>query len=208
MFAKGQKYIVGLTGGIGSGKTTVSDLFNDKGIDVVDADLVARDVVKLNSEGLRQVVQHFGPEITNADGTLNRSRLRETVFANSAAKDSLNAILHPLIRQEMLNQLNNTQSQYCILSAPLLFENKLHLGVNRSLAVDVDESVQKIRALSRDGGDLTTIEAIIAAQIARKERLSLADDIVDNNGDISALNEQVDELHKKYLHLSSIEVKT
>jgi dephospho-CoA kinase len=207
MAAIEHKFIVGLTGGIGSGKTTVSDLFKEFHVDVVDADVVARDVVEPGSDGLSQVTALFGKDVLTTSGELDRSKLRELIFADTSAKDKLTAILHPLIREEMLNQLRDTQSQYCILSAPLLFENKLHEWTNRSLAVDVDENTQKTRTLQRDGGNRATIEAIIASQISRENRLALADDVIDNNQDRAALTKQVNELHKKYLHLSSIELK-
>jgi len=207
MQALANKFIVGLTGGIGSGKSTVSALFEAKGIDVVDADVVAREVVQAGSEGLAQVSQAFGNSVLATDGSLDRAALRLRVFSDTSAKNTLNSILHPLIRKEMLNQLQNTRSQYCILSAPLLFENNLQEWVNRSLAVDLEEGKQKVRAAQRDG-NIQTIEAIMAAQVGRKERVRLADDLINNDNDQAALVKQVDELHKKYLHLSSLEVNS
>lgn len=197
------KYIVGVTGGIGCGKTTVTNLFAAKNIEVVDADIVARDVVVAGSQGLRALVAAFGEKILTPQQTLNRSALREIVFGSTRAKNTVNGILHPLIRESMLNQLKNTQSHYCILSAPLLFENELHQLVNRSLVVDVTQKLQLERTLDRDGGNASTIKSIIAAQVSREKRLSLADDVIDNSHNISSLGPQVDKLHKKYMTLAS-----
>jgi dephospho-CoA kinase len=197
-----KKYIVGVTGGIGCGKTTVTDLFAVKGIEVVDADLVARDVVVIGSEGLKSLVSIFGDKILTSQHTLNRSALREIIFTDTNAKEKVNAILHPLIREEMVNQLKNTKSLYCILSAPLLFENKLQRLVNRNLVVDITEPQQLLRTLARDGGIAGTIENIIATQVSRKERLALANDVIDNSKAISLLTPQVDSLHTKYSSLA------
>jgi len=201
------KFIVGLTGGIGSGKSTVADLFVAKGIDIVDADIVAREVVAPNTPGLKAVVACFGEQVLQSDGALDRQKLREIVFNEQAAKENLNAILHPLIREEMLNQLLHTQSEYCLLVAPLLFENKLQSFADLTLAVDVSVNTQLDRTVQRDGGNLATIKGIIAAQISREERIELADDIIDNNQAISQLSQQVNELHKKYIQKSRLKLK-
>ncbi|MFT6738497.1 MAG: dephospho-CoA kinase, partial [Kangiellaceae bacterium] len=192
---KSKKYIVGVTGGIGCGKTTVTNLFAAKGIDIVDADLVARDVVMAGSEGLNALVIAFGDTILSPQNTLNRGALREIVFADSKAKDKVNGILHPLIRQNMMNQLQNTQSHYCILSAPLLFENNLQQFVDRCLVVDITQSQQLERTLGRDGGNANTIKNIMAAQVSREKRLTLANDVIDNSKTQSFLAPQVDSLH-------------
>lgn len=204
---KDSKFIVGLTGGIGSGKSTVSDLFASKGIDIVDADIVAREVVAPNSEGLKAVAARFGEQVCLNNGQLDRQKLREIVFNNTHAKDDLNAILHPLIRQQMLQQLCDSSSQYCILVAPLLFENNLQGLTDQTLAVDVSVETQLNRTVQRDGGNLDTIKGIIAAQISRDDRTRLADDIIDNNRDVSELTQQVNDLHKKYMQKSRLKLK-
>ena len=201
------KYIVGVTGGIGSGKSTVTRLFEDKGIQVVDADIVAREVVAPNSPGLSRIIARFGKHIVSANGDLNRAQLRELVFNNNQAKSDLNKILHPLIREQMLKQLANTSSQYCILVAPLLFENNLQTLCDCSLAVDISQAAQLARTLSRDGGNADTIKGIISAQIPRQERISKADDIIDNSKDEAWLIEQVNALHKKYLQNARLKLK-
>ena len=201
------KYIVGLTGGIGSGKTTVGNLFAAKGVDTVDADIVAREVVAPNSSGLQAIEQRFGPQILLENGELNRHALRELVFSDTAAKNDLNAILHPLIRLEMLNQLANTQSDYCLLIAPLLYENQLESLCNKSIAVDLSEQQQLSRAMARDDSKESTIQGIMAAQISRSERLKKADYIVDNSQSLDALPEQVNDLHKKLMTKSNLHLK-
>lgn len=198
-----KKYIVGVTGGIGCGKTTVTNLFLEKGIEVVDADVVAREVVEPNSQGLLALVDAFGSNILNSDSTLNRGCLREIVFTDETAKSTVNNILHPLIRNSMFEQLINTLSVYCILSAPLLFENQLQQFVSTTLVVDITPQQQLSRTLSRDGGNAKTIEGIMAAQINRDERLALADDIIDNSKSLDLLAPQVARLHQKYMTLSS-----
>lgn len=196
------KYIVGITGGIGCGKTTVTNLFADMDIDVVDADIVAREVVIKGSDGLNALVAHFGKHILLSSGDLNRPALRKIVFDDNEAKKNIDRILHPLIRTNMLQQLINTKSPYCILSAPLLFENNLHKVVTRSVVVDITQAQQMARTIERDGSEVDTIRNIIRSQISRKDRLRLADDIIDNTGHINALPQQVETLHRKYLVLS------
>lgn len=193
------KLIVGVTGGIGCGKTTVTNLFAQHGVDIVDADEVAREVVRPNSKGLKELISHFGQSILNKNNTLNRGALRTLIFADDNAKNTVNTILHPLIREEMLNQLHNTMSQYCILSAPLLLENKLQNLVGQILVIDIPESLQLERTLSRDGGNITTIKSIMRSQVTREQRLAMADDIIDNSRSINNLKPQVNLLHDKYM---------
>ncbi len=196
--------IIGLTGGIGSGKTTVSDAFATLGIDIIDADIVARDVVAIGTPALASIAKQFGPAVLLSDGSLNRAKLRTLVFANQDDKAWLNNLLHPLIRQSMLDQLSASTSPYCLLVAPLLLENKLQQYVDRILVIDVTVETQIARTLRRDQSNRSEIEAIIASQIARKERLAAADDIIDNeNSTLLQVQQRVAELHQYYLSLSS-----
>ncbi len=195
--------IIGLTGGIGSGKTTVSTLFEELGVDIVDADIVARDVVAIGSPALAQIKQTFGEQVLLADGSLNRAKLRTIVFNNEADKQWLNNLLHPLIREAILTQLKATTSPYCLLVAPLLLENKLETYVDRILVIDVAVETQIERTLTRDTSKRAEIEAIIASQISRENRLAAADDVIDNStSDFEALKKTVTALHQRYLILS------
>ncbi|MFC4700274.1 dephospho-CoA kinase [Glaciecola siphonariae] len=199
-------FVVGLTGGIGSGKTTVTNLFAEHGITIVDADIIAREVVAVGSSGLQQIAHHFGKDVLLKSGELNRPKLREIVFAKPEHKAWLDALLHPLIREQMQLQTKQASSAYCILSVPLLVENSLVHMVNRVLVVDVDENTQLKRAVSRDsaqGSDEATIKAIMQNQCTRQERLAVADDVVNNNHSEADLSAQVDTLHTKYLTLAS-----
>lgn len=193
------KFIVGVTGGIGAGKSAATDRFIELGISVVDADIVAREVVEPGSATLNAIAEAFGTEILLEDGGLNRSKMRELVFNDGAAKLKLNAIIHPAIRTEMLSQLQNTSSAYVILSAPLLLENKLEKYVDQVVVVDVPESVQVQRASSRDGVDSAQIKAIMASQCNRQQRLEKADYILDNTGKLEDLQEKVERLHQTFL---------
>lgn len=193
-------YIVGLTGGIGSGKTTASDEFQRLGIDVVDADVIAREVVAPNSEGLNAITQRFGQSILLDDGNLNRAKLREIIFTNEKEKLWLNTLLHPLIRKNILAQIEQSTSPYCVLSAPLLFENNLQSLVNRSLVIDIDEASQIKRTADRDNVTEAQVKSIIQSQIARDKRLALAQDVVKNsNISVEELIKEIHTLHKAYL---------
>ncbi|GAA6204084.1 dephospho-CoA kinase [Thalassotalea sp. SU-HH00458] len=193
------KYIVGLTGGIGSGKTTVSNMFADLGIEIIDADIIARQVVTPNSEALTAIAQHFGQEILLENGELNRSALRSKVFANDDEKKWLNALLHPLIRQSILSALSAASGDYCILSAPLLLENNLHVLVNTVLVVDVSVDTQLKRTCRRDNSDQQEVNAIINSQISREKRIGLANQVIDNeSADLQQIKAQVTTLHKHY----------
>ncbi|WOI38492.1 dephospho-CoA kinase [Alteromonas sp. CI.11.F.A3] len=192
------KIVVGLTGGIGSGKSAATSQFAALGIDIIDADEVARDVVIPGSEGLVKITEHFGSDILLEDGTLNRAALRERVFNSSEEKQWLNQLLHPLIRKTMLQQIADATSHYCILSVPLLVEGNLTELCDRVIVVDCPESMQLERAMQRDGSTKQIIESIMASQATRKERLAAADDVIDNSKTLDFLNEQVLTLHSKY----------
>lgn len=196
------RLIIGLTGGIGSGKTTVSDLFATKGIDIVDADVIARELVAKGSEALAKIEQKFGPQALTEQGELDRAYLRQRVFKAPEEKQWLDDLLHPMVRQQMLLQCQQAQSTYCILSVPLLVENQLLHMVERVLVVDVEEERQLNRASARDNNSRQQIKTIMQAQASRQQRLEFADDIVNNNGSVEALPPQIEHLHQQYLHLA------
>lgn len=193
--------VIGLTGGIGSGKTAVSDLFAKKGIDIIDADVVARQVVEPGSEALLKIADKFGEQSILSDGSLNRPFIRQLVFADKSNKQWIDDLLHPLIRAVMNQQIKQAQSPYCILAVPLLVENGMNKMVDRVLVVDVDEHTQLQRASARDGQSKEQVQKIINAQASRKERLNLADDTIDNSATLDELIPQVERLHKQYLSL-------
>ncbi|MDP2562033.1 dephospho-CoA kinase [Psychrobium sp. 1_MG-2023] len=194
-----KKYIVGLTGGIASGKTTVANLFMELGIDVVDADIVAREVVAQGTHALNAIAKKFGDAVIDEQGELKRSELRRIVFADNQAKAWLNELLHPIIRQEITRQLQQTQSTYCLLVAPLLIENNIQTMVNRVLIIDASEQQQLKRTMERDGCDEAQAQAIMSSQLERNLRLSHADDIIENTGMINKLTNDVKKLHHSYL---------
>lgn len=191
-------YIVGLTGGIGSGKTTVANLFHDLGVQSVDADLVAREVVMPGEPALATIVEHFGAGILQHDGQLDRSVLRAKIFADAAEKHWLNQLLHPLIRQRLLQQLQQCTSSYALLIAPLLLENKLQSYTDRVLVVDVPEELQLSRTMQRDQVPVEQVQNILNSQIARSERLRLADDVLLNTVPVFELQSQIQQLHSRY----------
>ena len=195
-------YIVGLTGGIGSGKTAVSDYFSELGIKVVDADICARIVVEPGKPALQSIVDHFGSSILNADGTLDRARLRQIIFADEAARKWLETLLHPLIFEEMWAQLQSAESPYAILASPLLVEAGQNILCQRVLVVDVSEEIQLQRAVARDANSEEQIKAIMAAQTNREKRVAAADDVLLNDGDLPSLFESVKKLHHHFLSLA------
>ncbi|WP_318418654.1 dephospho-CoA kinase [Photobacterium leiognathi] len=195
--------VIGLTGGIGSGKTTVANLFADTyGIDIIDADIVAREVVEPNTFGLNAIIEKCGKEILLEDGTLNRAKLRDAIFSQPELKTWLNNLLHPLIREKMQQDINQSQSPYCLLVVPLMVENNLQTMTHRLLVVDVDEQVQIQRTQQRDSVSIEQIKNILASQASREQRLDAADDVITNNGDNKALVSQVEQLHLQYLKMS------
>lgn len=191
-------YIVGLTGGIGSGKTTVANLFHDLGVQSVDADLVAREVVMPGEPALDAIVMHFGQDILQNDGQLDRAVLRTRIFADDAEKQWLNQLLHPLIRQRLLQQLQQCTSDYALLIAPLLLENKLQTYTDRVLVVDVPQELQLSRTIQRDQVPSEQVQNILNSQISRPDRLRLADDVLLNTVPISQLQPQIQQLHARY----------
>lgn len=195
-------YVVGLTGGIASGKTTVADLIASEGINLVDADIVAREVVAIGSNGLKQISAHFGEQILLDDGSLNRPLLREKIFSDNANKQWLNNLLHPMIRAELLAQLAASKSAYTLLVVPLLVENKLTTLCNHVLVVDVEEQVQIDRTMARDKVSLQQANAILKSQATREQRLAAADSVVVNN-ERQQLELDIAVLHQKFLELAA-----
>lgn len=191
--------VVGLTGGIGSGKSTVAELFAALGAPVIDTDQLAREVVAPGSDGLRQVVAAFGPEVLGADASLDRRALRARVFAEPARRRQLEELLHPLIERRMHEHIAALAAPYCIVVIPLLVESGWRSRVERVAVVDCPPELQVARAMARDCQDEAPIRAILAAQAERSVRLAAADDIIDNSADLEHLRTQVRELHRSYL---------
>ncbi|NHH89728.1 dephospho-CoA kinase [Pseudoalteromonas sp. MB47] len=194
-------WILGLTGGIGSGKSAISAMFEELGIQVVDADIVAREVVEPGSTGLEKITEHFGEEILTTDGSLDRAKLRAIIFADESQKQWLNNLLHPLIRESMLAQLQQATSQYVILVAPLLFENGLDQFCDHTLLIDVPVEVQITRTTARDNISVELAKQIIASQMPRADKQQKATDTLDNNRLLSEVKIDVQKLHEKYLTL-------
>ena len=197
------KFIVGLTGGIGSGKTTVSDMFAKLHIDIIDADIAARTVVMPGSKALIEIQSNFGQDFITHTGELDRTKLRSRIFSNIDDKTWLNNLLHPLIRTEILSQISQAKSSYCVLVAPLLIENGLQKLVNRVLVINIDEANQISRTAERDPSSVAEIKRIIASQMPSEQRLSFANDVI-NNQDISLeeIQQQVVTLDQKYRTLA------
>ena len=195
-------FVVGLTGGIGSGKTLATDHFERLGITIVDADKVARIVVEPGRPALQEIASHFGDGVINTDGSLNRQALREIVFADPGQRKALERITHPRIAAEIALQLAASTSPYTILVSPLLFESGQHRFAQRTLLIDAHESLQRQRAASRDKVSEAQIEAIMAVQLGREERRARADDVILNDGDISHLHAMVEKTHARYLELA------
>lgn len=195
--------LIGLTGGIGCGKTAVAELFAEQGVPVIDADQVAREVVAPGEAALKELCRHFGDDVLLADGRLDRGRLREIVFHDQQARLELEAILHPRIRKQMQQQLADLVAPYAILAIPLLLETGQQELVDRILVVDCPPDQQIRRVCTRDGGSPSQARGILRAQCSRQDRLSAADDIIDNAGPQTQLRPQVLQLHRKYLALAA-----
>lgn len=195
-------FVIGLTGGIGSGKTAASDYFKQLGIDIVDADVAARVVVEPGTPGLNRITSHFGEDILLKTGELNRALLRQRIFSNPAEKKWLEELLHPLIAREIDRQLAETRSPYVIFVSPLLLETQQHQRCNRILVVDAQVDTQVERAAARDNNSADMIRAIIKNQMPREARLDRADDVLLNDADIDTLHRRIENLHRQYLELA------
>lgn len=193
------KFILGLTGGIGSGKSAASQWFEQHGIVVVDADVVAREIVEVGQPALLEIQQAFGDWVLQKDGTLNRRALREHIFQSNDARRILESITHPAIRQSIIQQLQDAQSPYVILVSPLLFETNQHELTDHTLLIDASIELQIQRAAQRDGQNIEQIHRIIAAQMPREQKQQLADDIVLNDGHLEHLYAHLQPLHEQYL---------
>ena len=197
------KFVLGLTGGIGSGKSAASQWFESQGIAVVDADIVAREVVDIGQPALQQIQQAFGDWVLLEDGSLNRRALREHIFHSPEARKTLENITHPAIRTSILQQLHAAQNPYAILVSPLLFETNQHELTQHTLLIDAAIELQIQRASQRDGQNVEQIQKIIAAQMPREQKRAMADDIVLNDGELEHLYAHLTPLHEKYLQMAT-----
>jgi len=195
-------FVVGLTGGIGSGKSAATDYFATLGIEIVDADIASRTVVTLGKPALKHIEEHFGANILLEDGNLDRAKLRQIIFSNAQEKTWLETLLHPLIREEILESINNAKSPYVILVSPLLLETNQHTLCDRILVIDAREDLQLSRTSKRDNNDIEQVRRIMASQASREERLKHADDTIENNADPGHLHQQIDAIHQHYLKLA------
>lgn len=200
-------YIVGMTGGIGSGKSEAAKLFAELGVPIIDVDMISHELTATGQATLKEICDAFGQDILNDDGSLNRAALRQKIFANSESRAKLEAILHPAIYNGAIEVLHkNTTAPYQILAIPLLFENDRYLKViNRSLVIDSDPAMQIVRASMRDGIAAGDIQKIIDVQMPRSQRNSLADDIILNDGSIEDLRGKIKQVHEKYINTCVID---
>ena len=191
--------IIGITGGIGSGKSAVTQRFEQLGITVVDADLAARVIVEPGRPALTAIAEHFGQGIIQEDGTLDRAALRQRIFADDSQRHWLEQLTHPLIGREIQQQLTAATSPYTVLSSPLLLETSQKDLTDCVVVVDVPEEVQLERTVQRDDNDESQVRRIMAAQMQRQQRLELADIVLDNSRSLAELDSVVEELHKEFL---------
>jgi len=194
---------IGLTGGIGSGKSAASAIFEQHGIDIVDADIVSRKVVEPGQPALKRIITHFSSDILDTNNELDRGKLRQLIFSDPEQKTWLEALLHPIIRNEIIHQLKASNSPYTLLVSPLLFETDQNLLVDRTLLIDVPVELQIKRATKRDNDNTAQIEKIIANQLPREYKIEKADDIISNELDLSSLEKAVKRQHKIYLELAN-----
>ena len=194
-------FLVGLTGGIGSGKSAAAEHFETLGVTCVDADIASRAVVEPGEPALEVIAEHFGSDILDDDGSLNRTKLRHLVFADPAERSWLQNLLHPLISAWLLERIEQAASAYVILVNPLLIESGQHSWCERVLVVDVPEELQVSRTMARDDNTEEQVRNIIKAQALRSQRLGMADDVIVNDQDLPHLHASVEQLHNKYLEL-------
>ncbi|WNJ78806.1 dephospho-CoA kinase [Cedecea neteri] len=197
-------FTVALTGGIGSGKSTVAEAFSRAGVTVIDADVIARQVVEPGQRALALISQHFGSEILLEDGSLNRRALRETIFSSPQQKQWVNNLLHPIIQQQTRDEIARATSPYVLWVVPLLVENNLQQKADRILVVDVSPETQIARTMLRDNVSREHAQQILDAQASREARLAVADDVINNDGSPQDVVVHVDRLHRQYLKLASL----
>ena len=199
-------FVVGLTGGIGCGKSSASQFFSDLGIDVIDTDIIARQLTQPNGSAISLIQNTFGSSIIATDGTLDRNKMRDLVFANSELRHKLEQILHPLILKEVIRRIKQCQAPYVIVVIPLLFEtNDYNHLIQHILVIDCDEQQQLLRTMERSNLSEQKVRSIMATQVTRETRIQKADDVILNNQDIEYLKAQILLLHHKYLALSKNE---
>ncbi|MHA7880958.1 MAG: dephospho-CoA kinase [Saccharospirillum sp.] len=197
--------LVGLTGGIGSGKSAAQRFFEAMSIGCVDADVVAREVVQPGEPALAAIVEHFGPAVLDSQGALNRAVLRERIFSDADARAWLEGLLHPVIRERMMTQLAGLKGPYRLLVAPLLFENGLDALCDATVLVDAPAAVQIERVMARDGVSEAQAQAVLASQMAREAKLARAEYVLDNSGSLDGLKAQVLAMHQQFLKRFSAE---
>lgn len=202
--------VVGLTGGIGSGKSAASAQFELLGRPIIDADIVAREVVEPGEAALTKIVEQFGPQMLSENGKLDRASLRETVFSDSKSREWLEQLLHPIIRNRIMEKIESYQGSapFAILASPLLLETDQHKMVDHIIVVDVPESLQIKRVISRDKSNKEQVQRIMEAQLSRQNRLELADTVIDNSSDLENLENQIKLLDIKLRELAVNEYRT
>jgi dephospho-CoA kinase len=193
-------YIVALSGGIASGKSTIANLFAQLGVPIIDADVIARQVVEIGTDAYKLIVKHFSQEILLPNNEIDRSQLRDIIFNNDHERLWLNNLLHPIIQEQTQIQIAQQTAAYVIWVVPLLVENNLHNLADRVLMVDTPEQLQLERLIQRDNIDESLAKKMISSQISSQKRLTYADDIIVNNGDLTSLTAQVNKLHQQYLN--------
>ena len=194
--------IVGLTGGIGSGKSAAANFFQNEGITVIDADGLSREVIEEGTPGFASIVEYFGSKIIDSDGSINREHLRKEVFDDDKKKKLLESIIHPLVRELMVKKIAVSKSPYSIIMVPLIFETNSMSNYNRILVIDCDPKIQLERAMLRDNNSKAQIQKIMDSQCSREERISIANDIIPNNDSFENLKIRSIAMHKFYLGLS------
>lgn len=195
-------FIVGLTGGIASGKSTVATMFAELGVPVIDTDVIAREVVSPGSPALQEIVDVFGPSVLQADGTLDRLAMRRIVFADDEKRRTLESILHPRIRDEAFRRAGQADAPYVMIVVPLLVESPMKAAMDRILVVDCSEETQLARLLARDAEDEAQARRIMATQASREQRLAIADDVILNDGDREESRKAAVRLHQTYLEMA------
>lgn len=195
-------FVVGMTGGIGSGKSVVARMFAELDIPIIDADIIAREITEPGKDATKAIEKHFGTSVINPDGSLDRSALRRQIFDNTDQRQWLEDLLHPLIKLEMQTQISSLDAPYCVAVIPLLLEVEFYSLINRILVVDTTEKLQIERAAARDNMSREDALKIIHAQAKREARIKKAHDVIRNTGTLDELRQQVLDLHKRYLQMA------